>query len=178
MRLDDPLLQQLRAWGHAQQVRYCYSRSDRSTHALQQARDFAPGTRERALRDLVSRDGTDRRELMAGRAGCGLSAVPMWSCDPIRSSSDADRPHDNPEIAVDAGIPEELLWIDRALAQLSRQFPIRALCIQVEFCEPGIQMEKAEIAAERYGGALSIWQYRRELQAGIEMLRGVQVAAA
>lgn len=179
MRRDeaDPLIAQLRAWGYAQQVRYCYSRADRSVHVLEQARDMAPGTRERALRDLVSRDGLDRRRIMATSAGCGLAAVPAWACDPVRATNDADRPHDNPEVAVDAGVPDELRWVDRALSSLSRQYPIRALCVRVEFCEPGTQRHKAVIAAKRYGGQLTLWQYRRELTLGIEAMRGYRSSA-
>ncbi|HFF2842358.1 TPA: hypothetical protein ACGCEE_000071 [Stenotrophomonas maltophilia] len=94
MRNTDPLTEELRRWGHAQVNRFALSRADRSVHVLDKVRDHAPLTRERAIQDLVGRDGTDRRRLMAAGAGVkGLRIVPLWAADPIRASSDADHPH-------------------------------------------------------------------------------------
>ena len=80
----------LRAWGIASVNRWCFSRGDRSIHVLEQARDLAPGTKENALRDLIGRDGADRRRLMAGKAGVkGMDIVPMWACDWPRRHEDS-----------------------------------------------------------------------------------------
>ena len=122
----------LRAWGIASVNRWCFSRGDRSIHVLEQARDLAPGTKENALRDLVGRDGTDRRRLMAAgipweKRGKRMDIVPTWACDPIRAANDADHPHERPEIAVDQGIPEDLRWVEQMVGQMGRQFPLRAL---------------------------------------------------
>ncbi|WP_414539275.1 hypothetical protein [Stenotrophomonas forensis] len=125
MATDDYLVAQLRAWGHAQVNPFALSRADRSTHVPEKARDMAPGTRERALRDLVGRDGGDRRRFMAARSGvAGMGMLPAWAVDPARSTNDADKPHDNAEIAVDVGIPDNLRWVERALASMMRQHPI------------------------------------------------------
>ncbi|HGK7302448.1 TPA: hypothetical protein ACJ509_000274 [Stenotrophomonas maltophilia] len=173
MRNTDPLTEELRRWGHAQVNRFALSRADRSAHVLERARDMAPVTRERALQDLVARDGTDRRRLMAAGSGVkGMRIVPMWAADPIRAANDADRPHDNPEIAVDVGVPDELRWIDRALASMERQHPVRALIVRTEFTVSASQAVKARMVAEKYGGTLSVWQYRRELQRGVDFLGG------
>jgi len=127
----------------------------------------------RAIQDLVGRDGTDRRRLLAAAAGVkGLRMVPMWAADPIRASNDASHPHDLPEVAVDIGIPDELRWIDRALASMERQYPLRALILRTEFTVSASQAVKARMVAEKYGGTLSVWQYRRELQMGGRLATG------
>ncbi|KAF1016198.1 MAG: hypothetical protein GAK31_01687 [Stenotrophomonas maltophilia] len=173
MRSNDPLTEQLRRWGHAQVNRFALSRADRSTHVLDKARDMAPLTRERALQDLADRDGSDRRRLMAAGSGVkGLRVVPMWAADPIRAANDADRPHDNPEIAVDVGVPDELRWIDRALASMERQHPMRALIVRTEFTVSASQAVKARMVAETYGGGLTVRQYRYELAKAIDWFRG------
>ncbi|WP_440568361.1 hypothetical protein [Stenotrophomonas sp. STK17_22] len=173
MATDDYLVQQLRAWGHAQANRFALTYADRSTHVLEKARDMAPGTRERALRDLVGRDGSSRRRFMAERSGVPkMEVLPAWAVDPVRSTNDADKPHDNPEIAVDIGIPDELRWVEQALASLMRQHPLRALVLHTEYTVSASQAVKARMVAEKYGGALSVWQYRRELQRAVDWMGG------
>lgn len=173
MRNDDPLTEQLRRWGHAQVNRFALSRADRSVHVLDKVRDHAPLTRERALQDLVGRDGGSRRRFMAARSGVqGMQILPTWAVDPIRAANDASHPQDLPEIAVDVGIPDELRWVDRALASMARQYPLRALIVHTEFTVSASQAVKARMVAEQYGGELSIWQYRRELQRGVDFMGG------
>jgi hypothetical protein len=194
----DPLIDELKRWGNAQANRYAYTRADRSIHMLEQARDMAPGTVENALRDLKGRDGADRRRFMAARSGdVGLAILPTWAVDAIRSSNDADRPHDNPEIAVDMGIPDELRWVDRALAQMSRRFLLRSIIIRIEFTASVGRGVKARMACEEFekevakrlgvaapqpqeGGkpALTARQFRYELERGLDWMRGVQDIAA
>lgn len=177
MRSNDPLTEQLRRWGHAQVNRFALSRADRSVHVLGKVRDHAPLTRERAVRELVGRDGAERRRFMAARSGVqGMSMLPMWAVSPIRSANDADHPHDNPEIAVDTGTPDELRWVDRAMASMHRQYPLRALILRTEFTVSASQADKARMVAEQYGGELSIWQHRRELQRGVDF-KGGRIAA-
>lgn len=173
MRTTDPLTEELRRWGHAQVNRFALCKADRSVHVLDKVRDHAPLTRERALQDLVGRDGRDRRRLMAAGTGVkGLRILPLWAADPIRASNDASHPHDLPEVAVDVGIPDELRWIDRALASMERQYPMRALILRTEFTASASQAVKARMVAEQYGGTLSVWQYRRELQRGVDFMGG------
>ncbi|WP_164116159.1 hypothetical protein [Stenotrophomonas maltophilia] len=177
MRNIDPLTEELRRWGHAQVNRFALSRADRSVHVLDKVRDHAPLTRERAIQDLVGRAGTDRRRLMAAGTGVkGLRIVPLWAADPIRASNDADHPHDNPEIAVDVGVPDELRWVDRALASMERQYPMRALILRTEFTVSASQAVKARMVAEKYGGSLTIRQYRYELAKALDWIRGRMAA--
>lgn len=172
------LVAALRAWGHATVNRFAVCRADRSVHALDKARDLAPGTRERAVRALVGRDGTDRRRAMARAAGIKqLTILPKWSCEPIRAANDADRPHDNPEIAHDQGIPDELRWLDSAIAQMQRQYPMRAMIVRTEFTVAAGQRAKARMVSEQYGGALSVWQYRAELERAMAWIVGARDAA-
>ncbi len=173
MRNDDPLTEQLRRWGHAQVNRFALSRADRSVHVLDKVRDHAPLTRERAARELVGRDGAERRRFMAARAGVqGMSMLPMWAVSPIRSANDADHPHDNPEIAVDTGTPDELRWVDRAMASMHRQYPLRAAILRTEFTVSASQAVKARMVAEQYGGTLTLRQYRYELSKATDWFRG------
>lgn len=198
MRNEDPMVQALRAWGHAQANRYALSHADRSVHVLDKARDFAPGTKERALRELVGRDGTERRRFMARRSGVdAMHILPTWAVDPIRATNNADRPHDNPEIAVDVGIPDKLRWVERAIQSLARQHPLRACVVRVEFTMSASQKIKARVACESFveemakrlgleapdiegsnREALSTRQYRHELQAAMLWLRGAVSLAA
>ncbi|MCD9096175.1 hypothetical protein [Luteimonas fraxinea] len=176
-READPIIEDLKRWGIAQANRYAFSRSELGQHQLAQARDMAPGTVENATRDLVGRDGSSRRRFMAERSGvANLTIVPTWAVDPSRSSNDADRPHDNPEIAVDVGIPEDLRWVDRALSSMARQSMLRALVVRTEFTVSGSQAMKARLVREEYGGTFSKWQYRRELQRALDFLGGRMAA--
>ncbi|KIP87473.1 hypothetical protein SN15_01905 [Stenotrophomonas maltophilia] len=173
MRHEDELTKQLRRWGHAQVNRFALSRADRSVHVLDKVRDHAPQTRERALQDLVARDGAERRRFMAANSGVqGMRMLPLWAVDPIRASNDADHPHDNPEIAVDVGIPDDLRWVDRALASMARQYPLRELIVRTEFTVSASQAVKARMVGEKYGGALTLRQYRYELSKGVDWFRG------
>lgn len=173
MRNHDPLTEDLRRWGHAQVNRYAFSHAERGVHVLQHARDLAPGTRERAARELVGRDGGDRRRFMGARSGVvGMHTLPTWAVSPVRASNDADKPHDNPEIAVDMGTPDELRWVDRALASMQRQFPLRALIVRTEFTVSASQAVKAHMVADQYGGTLTLRQYRYELGRSLDLMRG------
>lgn len=179
MSRADPIAEQLRRWGCAQANRYAYSRSDRSVHALEQARDLAPGTAANAMRRLIGRDGTDRRRLLAAHAGVkGMKVVPHWAVEPIRATNNASRPHDNPEIAIDLGIPDELRWVERALAGLRRTTPLRELIVRTEYTVAASQAVKARMVQEQYGGTLSLRQYRYELGRALDWLEGRAVEMA
>jgi len=173
MRNNDPLTKQLRRWGHDQVNRLALSRADRSVHVLDKVRDHAPLTRERAARELVGGMGAERRRFMAARSGVqGMSMLPIWAVSPIRSANDADHSHDNPEIAVDTGTPDEPRSVDRAMASMHRQYPLRALIVRTEFIVSASQKVKARMVAGQYGGAFSVWQYRRELQRAVDWFAG------
>lgn len=176
-KTQDPLIEELRRWGIAQANRYAYSRGDRTVHVLQQVREHAPGTTERALRQLVGRDGRSRRQFMAERSGVqGMRILPVWAVDPVRAANDADKPHDNPEIAVDVGIPDDLRWVDRALASMARQYPLRALIVRTEYTVAASQAAKACMVRDQYGGSLTLRQYRYELARALDWVRGSMAA--
>lgn len=176
----------LKAWGHAVANRYAHSVGDRSPHVLQQVRDLAPGSSENAMRQLRGRDGRDRRRFMAERSGVkGLRIIPMYAVDPVRASNDADLPHDNPEIPVDVGIPDHLLWVDRLVELMNLQKPVMAACVREEYCEVGSQAVKARRVNDICGLGydedenpnFKPWMYRSELDKAIAWMEGFSAAA-
>lgn len=172
--------QALKDWGYAVQNRYAVSRSERPTHVLQAVRDQAPGTVENTMRALIGRGGRDRRTFMAERSGVkGMRIVPAYAVDPVRSSNDADRPHDNPEIPVDMGIPDHLRWIDRLVGVMEQRRPVMAACVREEYCTAGSQDAKARRVRERagLGEKFSKWNYRDELDRAIVWIEGFAAAA-
>ncbi len=169
---DDELTAQLKRWGHALNNRYAWGDRDIGEHVLARNRDMAPGTKEKAEVQLVGRDGKERRRFMAKATGIrGLTMLPEWAVDPVRSANDADAPHDREASAVDMGVPDDLRWIESAVNQLKRKHPVRALCLHEEFCGVGTQYMKASQVARQYGGKVSVWMYRRELQRALDWLR-------
>lgn len=177
---QDQVREELRRWGVATANRYA-RQWDGPTAGDNVLASFKvkPGTK--LERQPVGRDGTDRRRLMAQRACAGtkmrLGVLPMWSCDPIRASNDADRPHERGSSAVDHGIPDELRWVDRALAAMARTAPMRANVIREEFTGTGTQRMKARRLELVYAGRLSVRQYRLELEKGLQWLSGQRAAA-
>lgn len=196
---DSELIRQMKAWGHAQKFRWgCAPLDDNGladrqrAHILAKNQNLAPKTRERADRKLIPRSGISRRMQMAaaanaicckgGRlhAGCDecpsrprapvLDVAPMWSCDPIPAKNDASHPFDREPARVDMGVPEDLRWIDVAMSQMARQYPLREMCVREEYAGSGSQGAKFARVAQKYGGKLSIWMYRREIQKGLEFL--------
>lgn len=180
MQRDD-MKKALRAWGHATVNRFAVCHADRTTHQLAKAVEVAPGTRERAAKQLADRDGRGRRAIMAVAATHGarmrMQFVPKWACEPVRAANDADPPKDNPVIALDMGIPDELLWIEQALCQMERQHPLRALIVRTEYTLSFSQQVKARMVQEQYGGALTVWQYRAELDRAIAWIGGARDVA-
>lgn len=185
MKQDDDLIRQLQSWGFHQVNRYRpYAANDDGEtagrdHPISRAREFAPMTRQNVAKVLLGRDGRSRRRLMAAgmyddeRKSQILDIVPTWACDPVPASNDAGRPvATSYEAAPDAGTPDDLRWIDRALAEMSRSAPFRALVVRQEFCGRGTQKEKAAAIAETYGGSVTVRQYRHELGRALDWMRG------
>lgn len=77
---------------------------------------------------------------------------------------------------MDVGVPDELRWVDRALASMERRYPMRALIVRTEFTVSVSQSVKARMVAEQYGGSLTLRQYRYELGRGIDSTRGAMAA--
>ena len=178
MQLDD-VKAALKAWGHATVNRFALTRADRSTHVLHSnLRNLPEKHRPSEERELVKRDGRSRRLYMAGKINCGMKIVPLWACDPVPARNDADRPHDNPEVAVDQGIPDDLRWVDAAVRQIERQNALRGLVLRTEYTVSASQKVKAKMVAETYGGKFSKDMYRRELDKAIEVIAWEQSRAA
>jgi len=171
----------LKRWGHATVARFVVARDGHSMGetVLSRNKDLAPGTRENAMKALVGRDGTSRRQRMAfdpdakHKPGDGprMRLVPMWACDPVPAHNDASPPHDRePIAAIDIGLPDELLWVESAIAALSRVYPLRAKVLREEFTGTGTQRMKAGRVQREYGGALNVNQYRAELRKALEWI--------
>lgn len=178
----EQIKQALRDWGHAVQNRYAVSRGERSRHVLQQVREHAPGTPENAMRDLVGRDGKERRRFMGERSGSEKLVIPMlptWAVDPVRASNDADRPHDNAEIPVDMGIPDHLRWVERLVALMEQDKPMMGACVREEYCTIGSQAVKARRVGQKlgYGDRLRLWMYRAEIEKAVAWMEGFSAAA-
>jgi hypothetical protein len=182
----EELMQQMTRWGHAQATRYA-ANDDGPSHGdsvLAKQADLGlryKGRREKERKPL-GRCGEDRRRFMAkklaeqseGRLRLGI--LPMWSVDPIPSKNDASPPRDLPRARVDLGVPDELRWIDRAISQLWREAPIRALVMRIEFTTAGTHRMKAARVSDEYGGAITVRQYRYELTRALDWMLGRMAA--
>jgi hypothetical protein len=172
---EEQLLEQLRRWGAFKtlaKLRRQEVAPNPRQHIIDRVRRFAPLTSKRAKKTLLGRGGEARRRIVAAKAGVkGLYMVPKWSCDPIRcKQTNAGGGLIADEQLVE--MPVDLQWIDRALQALQQSAPILALIVRFEFTFDGTQRERAEAAQKRYGGELTYWQYRRELESALAMMRG------
>lgn len=175
MQLDE-LKSALKAWGHATVNRYALTGADRSTNVLASSLQSLPDKHKpRDERDLVGRDGRSRRLYMAGKIDCGMRIVPLWACAPVPARNDAGKPHDNPEIAVDQGIPDDLRWVEAAVIAIERQNQLRGLVVRTEFTQNASQEVKARMVADvqrarGFGGKFTKDMYRRELDKAIDLI--------
>ena len=168
MRQTDPITRQLERWGHAQALRH--AAWAHTHHPLESAADAAAGEPLAAVVRLAGRGSVSRRRMMAAGVGIdGMRAVPQWACSPVRCRDDSRQVC--AATSIDHGTPDDLRWIDLALAEVHRQSPIRAAVVRAEYTEPGTQEQKAGIVAAQYGGKLSVHQYRRELSRGLDWVR-------
>src|SRR5690606_13368443 len=121
MNHEEVIARALKAWGTATVNRYVAPRSDLSKHVLAQARELAPGTAERAARQLVGRGGGERRAFMAAHYQVrGMRVVPPWAVDPVPCSNDEDRPHAHPTAAIAMCIPDDLLLVVTTMYLMAR----------------------------------------------------------
>lgn len=166
----------LKEWGNAQVMRQA-KQYDGPSGGNSVLSDIAVGTRKTIERPLLGRDGRSRRRYMVSgmRDAHGrpvMAIAPMWACDPVPARNDAGRPVDHPKAWVDIGLPDEVRPIDDAINQLRRAFPMRAAVLVEEYTTHGKQEAKAKRVQERYGGQLSLRQYRHELEKAKEWMRG------
>lgn len=177
-------------------------------HILAKNQDLAPkmvkgkSSKEKADRPLIARSGESRRATMAtaaneacckgGRIGAAcegcpsrsrvpaLSMVPLWACDPIPAKNDAAHPFDHAPAVVDLGVPDDLRWIDVAMAEMARRYPLREACVREEYTGDGKNQDvkAARVAAKlKYAGKFTKWMYRREVERGLDFLEDRQSAA-
>lgn len=178
--MDSAIEAQLRRWGmvktYGEERRAEVAENPRQ-HIIERTRRFAPQTRDRAKVKLAARDGYDRRRIVASKAGIeGLSVVPMWSSDPVRCSATRKGQYARPRDVV-IEMPRELEWIDRALSAMKLKAPVAALVLRIEFTHNGTQKQRAAAAQRAYGGQLTYWQYRKELERALALLEGFTLAA-
>lgn len=143
--------------------KYEAAREDGPTdfHVLQRARDFAPGTRERAAARLVGRDGADRRKLMAvGLKACGVRIVPMDFVDPIAGTPTRKA---GPASRAEHSIPERLREVHDSALDLYRVDTLGGLVLRQEYCGYGSQHTKAERVTVAIGSPIGIRVYRESL---------------
>lgn len=173
----EPLKLVLQRWGYYQATRYLpYPRRNDEAptpdeHPLARAKEFAPGTRERAAKLLLGRDGRSRRQAVG--AAIGMAIVPKWSSDPIPCKEGKGGGRGGFS-SIDRGPLPEYQWIDDALIRLRRKMPVHEIVVRTEFTVNASQLVKARIAAEEYGGHLSKSQYRRCLALGLSYLEALR----
>lgn len=190
---SDFIQEQLERWGAAVINRYAryYDGPSAGDSVLAKQRDLGLRSRRKQEdeRKLVGRDGRSRLARMGEAASSDpeatdsargarlqMDAVPSWACDPVPAKNDASPPRTISAAYVDHGIPDELRWVEREVAALGRQFPIREKILRAEFTTTGSQAVKARRVEDEYGGKLTLRQYRYELYKGIDWLRAREAA--
>ena len=160
---EGELDQLLMEWGALS--KYTEARRDGASdfHVLQRARDFAPGTRERAAKRIVGRDGYDRRRMMARELDvCGVHVVPMDFVDPVPCHSRGGGGGISSSRARDS-TPAHLRPVAAAALELYRVDTMRGLVLRQEYCGYGPQAEKAERVSVAIGSRIGLRIYREAL---------------
>jgi hypothetical protein len=176
---ENMLTEQLKRWGYYTVNRIAVNDDGPSggDSVLAKKRNEAPGTKENFERELVGRDGSERRRYMARKSGVpAMAIVPLWSCDPVPARNDADAPREIARAMVALDVPDDLRWIDEALSRLARVNRVQAMVLREEYCGVGTQERKAANVQGKYGGRLTLRQYRDELRRARDFLRGRMAA--
>lgn len=161
MMTTDELECLLIEWGALS--KYEEAREDGPTdfHVLQRAREFAPGTRERAAARLVGRDGGERRRLMARQLrACGIRVVPMDYVDPVAGTPTRKAA---PMSRAAHSIPERLRAVHDSAIELYRVDTLGGLVLRQEYCGYGSQHAKAERVTVAMSTPIGIRVYRESL---------------
>lgn len=132
--------------------------------------EFAPGTRDAAVRRLVSfdRGGTGRRALMAAGVLAATDenprpVLPSWACDPVPAR---ETRHYTVAPRYDSTFTAEAERVQTAWLALCRFHALRAECIRVQYQVRGLtQSEKAELVTLNLREAVKLNRYRDELAA-------------
>lgn len=153
-------------WGALAKYVEAKSEAGSDFHVLQRARDFAPGTREKAAAQLVGRDGSERRRMHARKIAeqsegkVRMEKVPMWAVDPVAGKT--TRKATPPERIGDS-IPPRLKAVHAAALELYRVDKIAGLVLRQEYCAYGSQGTKAERVAVALEVPFGVRMYREAL---------------
>lgn len=157
----DELERLLEEWGALSKYEAAREEGASDFHVLQRARDFAPGTRERAAARLVGRDGGERRRLMARElAACGVRVVPMAYVDPVAGSPTRKA---GPRSRAEDWIPARLRAVHDSALELYRVDTLGGLVLRQEYCGYGSQHAKAERVTIAMDSPVGIRVYRESL---------------
>lgn len=153
----------LQEWGALSKYQQARTEGASDFHVLQRAKDFAPGTRAKAARRLIGRDGYERRAYMArDLAACGVRAVPMSYVDPVKGTESRKGGGISDAPARD-DTPPHLRRVKAAASELYRIDTLRGLVLRQEYCAYGPQVEKAERVSEALGSRIGLRVYREAL---------------
>lgn len=148
-------------WGALAKYEEAKSEEGTDFHVLQRARDFAPGTRERAAVQLIGRDGGDRRRHMArDLKPCGVRVVPKDYVDPVAGKTTHKA---GPRERLGDSIPERLKAVHQAAMELYRVDTLAGLALRQEYCAYGSQSRKAERVSLAMGSKIGVRVYREAL---------------
>jgi hypothetical protein len=160
---DNELEELLRQWGALSKYTEARKEGASDFHALQRAREFAPGTRARAAMRLVGRDGHDRRKLMARELGaCGVRLVPMDYVDPVKGS-DSRKGGGVSSCPARDDTPPHLRPVAAAALHLYRVDTLKGLCLRQEYCGYGSQSDKADRVSLAMESPVGLRMYREAL---------------
>lgn len=162
---DDELDLLLREWGALSKYEAEKREGASDFHVLQRARDFAPGTRERAAARIAGRDGRARRTMMAASlSACGVRIVRQDFVDPVRGRDDSRTI--TPRERVADSIPPHLRAVNAAALELYRIDTVRGLVLRQEYCGYGPQSMKAERVSLALGDGrpMGLRVYRESLE--------------
>jgi hypothetical protein len=183
---ENMLTEQLKRWGYYTVNRIAVNDDGPSggDSVLAKKRNEAPGKKNE--RKIVGRDGDERRRFMAARisadspgvsgARLRMAIVPTWAVDPVPARNDADAPREVARAMVALDVPDDLRWIDEALSRLARVNRVQAMVLREEYCGVGTQERKAANVQGKYGGRITLRQYRDELRRARDFLRGRMAA--
>lgn len=174
------------AWGDAQSGRHeTYSLGKTpDVHILAKARQFAPVTKEKFIRQIMGRDGRSRRAYMVQAMNgdkpptSRMRLVPMWAVDPVPCSS-SKKGGGVCNYAADSGLPPHLRRVDLAAMELYRADLLAGVCLRMQYLWNSPQTVKAEYASRAAQQPVSLRQYREHLRRARHWMRirlGVDIA--
>lgn len=162
-------------WGALAKYEEAKEEGANDFHVLSRARDFAPGTREKAAARLVGRDGAERRRYHArkineepgGKLKMGI--LPMWAVDPVAGKTSRKA---TPRERIGESIPARLKAVHAAAVELYRVDTNAGLVLRQEYCAYGSQSAKAERVAVAIGSPFGVRVYRETLARAMGWMHG------